>query len=107
MRPPPGLNPPAMWKGRFAKDTSSLVQQFGESISFDWRLFPHDVAGSVAHARAQREAGYLTAEEFSAIEAGLRGIEADIAAGNFEFRSSLEDIHMNIEAELTRRIGPA
>lgn len=96
-----------MWKGRFSQDTSSLVQQFGESISFDWRLFPHDIAGSVAHARAQLGAGLLTAEEFAVIEAGLRGIEADIVAGNFEFKSSLEDIHMNIEAELTRRIGPA
>lgn len=96
-----------MWKGRFSQDTSSLVQQFGESISFDWRLYPHDIAGSIAHARAQMAAGLLTAEEFSAIEAGLRGIQADIEAGNFEFKSSLEDIHMNVEAELTRRIGPA
>lgn len=96
-----------MWKGRFSQDTSSLVQQFGESISYDWRLYPHDIAGSIAHARAQMAAGLLTQEEFSQIEQGLRSIEADIAAGNFEFRTSLEDIHMNIEAELTRRIGPA
>jgi argininosuccinate lyase len=96
-----------MWKGRFTQDTSSLVQRFGESISYDWRLFPHDIAGSIAHARAQHTAGLLTSDEFSAIENGLRGIEADIAAGKFEFKTSLEDIHMNIEAELTRRIGPA
>ncbi|MCF7731685.1 MAG: argininosuccinate lyase [Akkermansiaceae bacterium] len=96
-----------MWKGRFTQDTSSLVQQFGESISFDWRLFPHDIAGSIAHARAQLNAGLLTAEEFASIEGGLRGIEAEILAGGFEFKTSLEDIHMNIEAELTRRIGPA
>jgi len=96
-----------MWKGRFSQDTSSLVQQFGESISYDWRLYPHDIAGSIAHARAQLVAGLLTAVEFGAIEAGLRAIEADIAAGRFEFKTSLEDIHMNIEAELTRRIGPA
>ena len=96
-----------MWKGRFSQDTSSLVQQFGESISYDWRLFPHDIAGSIAHARAQLTAGLLSTDEFAAIESGLRGIEADIAAGEFEFKSSLEDIHMNIEAELTRRIGPA
>ena len=94
-----------MWKGRFAQDTSSLVQQFGESISYDWRLFPHDVAGSVAHARAQMRAGLLTENEFSLIENGLREIEADIREGKFEFRTSLEDIHMNIEAELTKRIG--
>ena len=94
-----------MWKGRFAQDTSSLVQQFGESISYDWRLFPHDVAGSIAHARAQLKAGLLNDEEFSSIEKGLREIEADIREGKFEFKTSLEDIHMNIEAELTKRIG--
>ncbi|MGJ8633831.1 MAG: argininosuccinate lyase [Luteolibacter sp.] len=94
-----------MWKGRFAQDTSSLVEQFGESISYDWRLFPHDVAGSIAHARAQLRAGLLTEEEFSSIEKGLKEIEVDIREGRFEFRTSLEDIHMNIESELTRRIG--
>jgi argininosuccinate lyase len=104
---PAGLNPRAMWKGRFTQDTSSLVQQFGESISCDWRLFPHDIAGSIAHARAQMNAGLLGAEEFTRIEGGLLGIKADIASGDFEFKTSLEDIHMNIEAELTRRIGPA
>jgi argininosuccinate lyase len=96
-----------MWKGRFTQDTSSLVQQFGESISYDWRLFSHDIAGSIAHARAQKVAGLLSAEEFSQIENGLREIEADIVVGKFEFRTSLEDIHMNIESELTRRIGAA
>jgi len=96
-----------MWKGRFTQDTSSLVQRFGESISYDWRLFPHDIAGSIAHARAQKVAGLLTDEEFSAIEGGLLEIRADIEAGSFEFKTSLEDIHMNIEAELTRRIGAA
>lgn len=96
-----------MWKGRFSQDTSSLVQQFGESISYDWRLFPHDIAGSIAHARAQWKAGLLTEQEFSEIENGLREIKADIEAGKFEFRTSLEDIHMNIESELTKRIGPA
>ncbi len=94
-----------MWKGRFAQDTSSLVQQFGESISYDWRLFSHDVAGSIAHARAQMRAGLLTEAEFSQIESGLREIEGDIREDRFEFRTSLEDIHMNIEAELTKRIG--
>jgi argininosuccinate lyase len=96
-----------MWKGRFTQDTSSLVQQFGESISYDWRLYAHDIAGSVAHARAQHTAGLLTGEEFTAIESGLHGIEADIVSGSFEFKTSLEDIHMNIEAELTKRIGSA
>ena len=94
-----------MWKGRFSQATADLVQQFGESISYDWRLFPHDVAGSIAHARAQVTAGLLTEDEFALIENGLREIEKDIADGNFEFSTELEDIHMNIEAELTKRIG--
>ena len=96
-----------MWKGRFSQDTSSLVQQFGESISYDWRLYPHDIAGSIAHARAQVKAGILTEDEFSQIRDGLLAILEDIKAGNFEFKTSLEDIHMNIESELTRRIGAA
>lgn len=96
-----------MWKGRFSQATADLVQRYGESISYDWRLYPHDVAGSLAHARAQVAAGTLTQEEFDQIHNGLREIEKDIREGNFEFSMELEDIHMNIEAELTRRIGPA
>eukprot|EP00095_Tigriopus_kingsejongensis_P002961 maker-scaffold3528_size8314-snap-gene-0.6 protein:Tk02961 transcript:maker-scaffold3528_size8314-snap-gene-0.6-mRNA-1 annotation:"hypothetical protein" len=95
-----------MWKGRFSKATADLVQQYGESISYDWRLYPHDIAGSIAHARAQVKAGILTDEEFSQIEAGLREIEKEIAAGDFEFSIEREDIHMNIEAVLTEKIGP-
>jgi argininosuccinate lyase len=97
----------AMWKGRFTQDTSSLVQTYGESVSYDWRLYPHDIAGSIAHARAQFHAGLLSDVEFSQIENGLQQILADIEAGRFEFKTSLEDIHMNIESELTKRIGPA
>jgi argininosuccinate lyase len=96
-----------MWKGRFTQDNTTLVQQFGESISYDWRLFPHDITGSIAHARALLNSGILNEEEFSSIEKGLRDIEAEIKNGKFEFKTSLEDIHMNIEAELTKRIGAA
>ncbi len=96
-----------MWKGRFSQDNTSLVEQFGESISYDWRLFPHDIAGSVAHARALLNSGILNEEEFSSIEKGLRDIKAEIKEGKFVFKTSLEDIHMNIEAELTKRIGAA
>ncbi|MGJ8677262.1 MAG: argininosuccinate lyase [Akkermansiaceae bacterium] len=94
-----------MWKGRFAIATADLVQQYGESISYDWRLYKHDIAGSIAHARAQVKAGLLTNEEFAAIEAGLREIEKEIDAGTFDFSIELEDIHMNIESALTKRIG--
>lgn len=96
-----------MWKGRFAQATADLVQKYGESISYDWRLYKHDIAGSIAHARAQVKAGLLADEEFSQIENGLREIEKDIDAGNFDFSIELEDIHMNIESELTKRIGAA
>jgi len=96
-----------MWKGRFQKQTADLVQQYGESISYDWRLYPHDIAGSIAHARAQLNAGLLTTDEFAQIESGLREIEQDIAAGKFEFSIELEDIHMNIESALTKKIGAA
>lgn len=96
-----------MWKGRFAQETSALVQRYGESVSFDWRLYPHDIAGSIAHSRGLLKAGILTAEEQKQIEDGLTGILADIEAGKFEWKAALEDVHMNIESELTRRIGPA
>jgi len=94
-----------MWKGRFAKATADLVQQYGESISYDWRLYKHDVAGSIAHARAQVSAKLLSSDEFAAIEKGLREIEKEIEAGEFNFSIELEDIHMNIESALTERIG--
>ncbi|GHC54398.1 argininosuccinate lyase [Roseibacillus persicicus] len=95
-----------MWKGRFAQKTADLVQQFGESISFDWRLYKHDIRGSIAHARAQVKAGILTQEEFEKIEAGLKAIQERIEKGEFEFSTELEDIHLNIESALTADIGP-
>ncbi len=96
-----------MWKGRFAQETSALVQRYGESVSFDWRLFAHDIAGSIAHSKGLLKAGILTAEEQQKIESGLLEIRHEIEKGNFEFKESLEDVHMNIESELTKRIGPA
>ena len=94
-----------MRKGRFSGSVSKLAQQFSESLSLDQRLFDYDIAGSLAHAAALREAGVLSPEEGKKIEDGLRAIRAEIEAGNFEWDQSLEDVHMNIEAELTKRIG--
>ncbi len=94
-----------MWKGRFSQATADLLQQYGESISYDWRLYQYDVAGSIAHARALVNAGILNKSEFSQIENGLREIEKEISEGEFEFSTELEDIHMNIESALTERIG--
>ncbi len=96
-----------MWKGRFSKATADLVQQYGESISYDWRLYSHDILGSIAHARAQVKAGILTEGEFSQIENGLREIENEISEGHFEFSIEHEDIHMNIESRLAELIGAA
>ena len=96
-----------MWKGRFAQETSALVQRYGESVSFDWRLYAHDIAGSIAHSKGLLKAGIITAEEQSQIESGLLTIRAEIEKGDFEFKEALEDVHMNVEAELTKRIGPA
>lgn len=96
-----------MWKGRFRQAASDLLKTYSESVSYDWRLYRHDIRGSIAHARALKAAGILTAGEFRRIESGLRGIEKDITSGRFVFDPDLEDVHMNIEAELTRRIGAA
>ncbi len=94
-----------MWKGRFKTDTAQLLKDFSESISFDWRLYRHDIAGSIAHATALVEAGLITSEELEAIRSGLLQIRDEIDRGEFVWKPELEDVHMNIEAELTRRIG--
>ncbi len=96
-----------MWKGRFSQPTSQLVQAFGESVSFDWRLYAHDIRGSIAHAKGLEKAGILTAGERTQIEEGLLAIQHEIEHGDFEWQTALEDVHMNIESALTERIGPA
>ncbi|HYZ75599.1 MAG TPA: argininosuccinate lyase [Chthoniobacterales bacterium] len=96
-----------MLRGRFQDETAAAMRSLSESVSFDWRLFKFDILGSIAHAKALHKAGLLTVDELAQIETGLAGIEKEIAAGTFEFRSELEDVHMNIEAELTNRIGAA
>lgn len=96
-----------MWHGRFTKDPSARLRAFGESVSFDQRLALHDIAGSKAHAAALRKAGLLTARELTAIKRGLDAIAQEIKAGKFVWREDLEDVHMNIEAALTRKIGAA
>src|SRR5262245_8305222 len=96
-----------MWHGRFTTPTADLLLRYSESISFDWRLWRHDIEGSIAHSAALEAAGLLTHEEREKIVAGLREIGSEIEAGKFEFKTELEDIHMNIERELTRRIGDA
>lgn len=96
-----------MWHGRFEEQPSERLKSFSESVSFDWRLYSQDIRGSMAHARALREAGILETEELEQILGGLEEIRAEIDRGEFAFSRDLEDVHMNIEAELTRRIGAA
>ncbi len=96
-----------MWKGRFTQPTSALVQRYGQSVSFDWRLYPHDIRGSIAQSKALLRADIISESEQQAIESGLLEIKAEIEAGAFQWKQDLEDVHMNIEAELTHRIGAA
>ena len=96
-----------MWKGRFQKETSDLVKRYGESVSFDWRLYAQDIRGSMAQADGLLRAGILTTAECRQIKSGLREIEKEIQDGRFTWKFSLEDVHMNIESALTERIGAA
>jgi argininosuccinate lyase len=96
-----------MRQGRFDESANEAAQSYSESVSIDWRLYAHDIKGSLAHANALARAGILTKEEHEKIEAALAVIEAEIKAGDFRWERSLEDVHMNIEAALTKRIGPA
>ena len=95
---------PVSRSGRFAGGPASDLAAFSESISFDWRLWKQDIAGSIAHAAMLKKIGVLSAAEFAAIRRGLEGIAAEIAAGKFQWKAALEDVHMNIEAELTKRV---
>ena len=94
-----------LWGGRFSQPTDAFVEAFTASVTFDRRLYAADIQGSVAHARMLETTGILTSEEAKAIESEMRAIQASIEAGDFEWSESLEDVHMNLEAELTRRIG--
>jgi argininosuccinate lyase len=89
---------------RFAGGPAADVAQFTESVSFDHRLWKHDILGSMVHATMLQKIGVLTKKELRAIIRGLDTIGKEIAAGKFKWRPELEDVHMNIEAELTRRV---
>src|SRR5438105_10617794 len=95
---------PVSRSGRFSGRPAGEVAGFTESISFDWRLWQQDILGSKAHAAMLQRIGVLTRRELSDINRGLDGIARDIKTGKFRWRPELEDVHMNIEAELTRRV---
>lgn len=95
------------WGGRFAGGPSEIMQAINASISFDKALWKQDIAGSLAHAAMLAHAGIISKDDETAIRNGLTAIGQDIEAGRFEFSEALEDIHMNIEARLSDRIGEA
>ncbi|SFC32435.1 argininosuccinate lyase [Microbulbifer thermotolerans] len=102
----PSSNPAAkLWGGRFSEATDAFVERFTASVTFDQRMAREDIEGSLAHAQMLAEVGVLTNEEYSKIAAGLKAIAAEIEAGEFPWEVGLEDVHMNIEARLTERIG--
>lgn len=100
-------SPAKLWAGRFTEPMDALVERFTESVSFDHRLAKHDIRGSIAHATMLAAVGVLSRGDRDAIVGGLEGILTDIEAGAFEWRRSLEDVHMNVESVLTERIGDA
>ena len=95
---------PVSRSGRFVGGPSVDVARFTESISFDWRLWKHDILGSMVHATMLQKIGVLTKAELKAILKGFDSIAREIQLGRFHWRAELEDVHMNIEAELTRRV---
>jgi len=96
-------NSPVSRSGRFAHGPGADVARFTESVSFDHRLWRHDILGSLAHAAMLRKIGVLSKAEAAVIARGLKTIAREIESGKFKWRPELEDVHMNIEAELTRR----
>ena len=93
------------WGGRFNEPVDAFVARFTASVNFDQRLAQQDIQGSIAHAKMLEQAGVLSADELTLICEGLQQIAAEIAEGSFNWSVALEDVHMNIEAALTDRIG--
>jgi argininosuccinate lyase len=95
----------SMWGGRFSEATDAFVQRFTASVDFDKRLYAQDIQGSLAHASMLAAVGVLSLDELAQIKDGLASIKTEIEAGQFQWSIELEDVHMNIEAALTKKIG--
>ncbi len=95
----------ALWAGRFSKEVDETVNAFNSSIAFDARMYAHDIQGSIAHATMLGDCGVIDKGEAETIVKGLKGILADLQSGALEFDPNAEDIHMFVEAELTKRLG--
>ena len=96
-----------LWGGRFSSGASDVTERLSQSVQFDSRMYRQDIRGSKAHAAMLNKMGILSDKELDDIVSGLSQIEKEIEEGSFEFMPSREDIHMNIEAALTERIGDA
>ncbi|MDG0854504.1 argininosuccinate lyase [Roseateles puraquae] len=95
------------WSALFSEPMSDLVKRYTASVGFDQRLWRADITGSLAHAEMLAAQGILSTEDHAAIQRGLNEIAAEIEAGQFEWKLDLEDVHLNIEARLTERVGIA
>ena len=95
----------ALWGGRFSSDTNADVARYSESISFDQRLYRHDIMGSRAHVKMLAKAGIIPQESAEAIRKELLNIQQEIESGNFKYDIALEDIHMHIESRLIEILG--
>ncbi|CAK1239397.1 argininosuccinate lyase [Fructobacillus cardui] len=95
-----------LWGGRFTGKAAEWVDEFGASIGFDYRLAEEDLEGSLAHVKMLGQQGIISVEEAEQISAGLHDIQADLGTGKVEFSVANEDIHLNIESLLTKKIGP-
>ncbi|MEX0677796.1 MAG: argininosuccinate lyase [Pirellulales bacterium] len=93
------------WGGVFREATDRRVEEFTESVSFDRRLYAHDIAASVAHAQMLARTGLITVDECQQIEQALTDIRQEIEQGRFPFKAELEDIHMHVESALVERLG--
>ena len=94
-----------MWGGRYAAGPAEIMERINASIDFDQRLYAQDIAGSKAHCRMLVEQDIIAAADGDAILSGLDSILQDIESGSFDFKTALEDIHMNVEAALAEKIG--
>jgi len=103
----PLANKAQAWSALFSEPMSALVQRYTASVGFDKRLAAADIAGSLAHARMLARQAVITAGDLADIERGMAQIQAEIAAGRFEWQLALEDVHLNIEARLTALVGDA
>src|ERR1700757_370666 len=107
MRNRDSMSKDKLWGGRFTQPTDKFVEEFTASINFDKRLYHQDIRGSIAHATMLGKQGIIPIDDVEKIVHGLKEILDQIEAGSFDFSVSLEDIHMNIEARLSAKIGEA